>query len=335
MEEAHEAYFRRALGIGAVVTRAIEHKRPRRARSTVGAEGDLVEEPRRHRASTSGLEVDIEHLGLHFPGRRGKRGDQRRALAGDNVIEFQFARADLRQILVKPFGQRGVEVGDVALRIDREEASGRMVEIVDGVLQLLEGIFLALEFAGYVRDRPDGCALLTLAVAERPHAHAQPPSLRARLGADAHLLLQTSTLARRFKEAVDRLRHAGIADESALDRLDVACLRVGEIEVGRVGVNDSAVGVGNEDAVDSLVEDGLEQRASGVLTGRPQDAGGQRKQQEHTNRRQHGQQREYIGLTTGPADQEQPDAGAHQNDRDQQHHADAAALLAGAAAVDG
>ena len=117
-------------------------------------------------------------------------------------------------------------------------------------------------------------------------------------------------------------------------RTSPAC-RVGEIEIGRVGVNDAAVRVGDEDAVDSLVDDGLEQRAGGVLAGRPQDAGGQRKQQEHTDRRQHGQQREDIGLAMGAADQEQPDAGAHQNDRDQQHHADAAALLAGAAAVDG
>src|SRR3954469_10064894 len=190
VEETHEAYFRRALGIGAVVTGAIEHERPRRAGGTVGAEGDLVEQPRRYRAaSTSGLKINIEHLGLHFPGRRGKRGDQRRALTGDNVVELQFARANLCQILIKPFGQRGVEIGDVALRIDREEASGRMVEIVDGVLQLLEGIFLALELAGYVSDRPDGCALLTLTVAERTHAHAEPPPLHAGLGADAHLLL--------------------------------------------------------------------------------------------------------------------------------------------------
>ena len=43
VEEAHEADFGRALRIGAVVLRAIEHERARRAGRAIGAEGKLVE----------------------------------------------------------------------------------------------------------------------------------------------------------------------------------------------------------------------------------------------------------------------------------------------------
>ena len=70
LKEAHEAHFRGALGVAAVIARAIEHERARSPRSAVGAKGDLVEEPRRQRAAAAGLEINIEDLGLHVPGRR-------------------------------------------------------------------------------------------------------------------------------------------------------------------------------------------------------------------------------------------------------------------------
>ena len=68
-------------GSVAVVARAVEHQRARGARRAVGAERDLVEQPHRHRAAAAGLEVEVQHLGLHFAGRGGERGQQRRAVA--------------------------------------------------------------------------------------------------------------------------------------------------------------------------------------------------------------------------------------------------------------
>ena len=68
----------------------------------VGAERDLVEQPHRHRLAAAGLEIEVEHLGLHFAGRGGERGEQRRALAGDDVGELEPAGADLREIVVEP-----------------------------------------------------------------------------------------------------------------------------------------------------------------------------------------------------------------------------------------
>ena len=48
VEEAHEAHFGRALRIGAFVARAVDHERAGGAGCAIGAESELVIEPRRH-----------------------------------------------------------------------------------------------------------------------------------------------------------------------------------------------------------------------------------------------------------------------------------------------
>lgn len=45
---------------------------------------------------------------------------------------------ELGEVDAKPFGERGVEIDDLALAAGGEETGRRMVEIVDGVLQFLE-----------------------------------------------------------------------------------------------------------------------------------------------------------------------------------------------------
>ena len=116
-------------------------------------------------------------------------------------------------------GERGVEIDDVAVAIDREEAGRRVVEIVDRVLQLLEDVFLPLALAGDVGDRPDRelRARACRRRAGRTRMRSQRAGLAARAG-DAHLLLQPAALARRLEQAVDRLRDVRVADEHALDR---------------------------------------------------------------------------------------------------------------------
>jgi hypothetical protein len=74
--------------------------------------------------------------------------------------------------MVEPFGKRGIDVVDVAVGIDREKAGRRMIEIVDGVLQLLKHIFVALEFSGDVGDVPYGQPHGAPGFVERANAHA-------------------------------------------------------------------------------------------------------------------------------------------------------------------
>ena len=58
VEEARESHLGGALRVGAVVAGAVEHQRARGSGHPVGAEGDLVEQPRRQRVPAAGLEID-------------------------------------------------------------------------------------------------------------------------------------------------------------------------------------------------------------------------------------------------------------------------------------
>ena len=93
-----------------------------------------------------------------------------------------------------------------------------MIEIIDGVLQLLEHVFLALAVARHVGDRPHRHARVALALAERAHAHAQPAYGLRRGAWNAHLFLQAAPLAGGLEQAIDRFGDLGIADEDPLDR---------------------------------------------------------------------------------------------------------------------
>ena len=77
--------------------RAVEHQRARGAGRAVGAERHFVEQAHRHRLAAARLEIEVEHLGLHFAGRGIERGEQRGALAGDDIGELERAGADLRR----------------------------------------------------------------------------------------------------------------------------------------------------------------------------------------------------------------------------------------------
>ena len=171
--------------------------------------------PPRIRRSMSNTSV------LTSPGTGHDRGQQRRAVAGDDVGQLQPARADLGEIVIEPVRQRRVDIDEVAGGIDREEAARRMIEIFDRVLQFLEHVLLALAVAGDVGDRPHRVFRLALALAERADPHPQPAALAAVGPGDADLFLLPLAFARRLEQAEHRLGDIGIADEDPLDRTRV------------------------------------------------------------------------------------------------------------------
>ena len=292
-----------------------------------------MEQPYRHRLAAARLEIEVEHLGFDVPRRGVERGQKRGALAGDDVGELERAGADLGEVVVEPVRQRGVEIDDVAGRIDREEAGRRVVEIVDGVLQLLEHVLLALALARDVGDRPHRQPRLALAGAERAHAQPQPAAGIA--AGNAHLLLQPAALARGLEQAVDRFGDIGIADEHPLDRPHVACVRrADQVEISGVGVEHAARCVGDHDAVEGIVDHRLEHRVAGVLAGKPQDAGGDRKQREHADGAEHRQQQQDVGRRMLAPDIDEAGGRPHQEQRDQQHLADRTAARRALAAVE-
>ena len=174
-----------------------------------------------------------------------------------------------------------------------------------------------------------------LAVAERPHLEAQP-TRRPALGAgDAHFLLQALAFARGLEQPVDGLGSVRIADEHALDRPHVVGVRrIDEFEIGGVGVNDAPLAVGDDDAVEGVVDDGFDQRACRFRRRKPQDAGGEREQREHADCGEHRQEGEDVRLGIAAAEHHDAGRGGDQHGGNQQHQDDAAAARRAGAAVD-
>ncbi|MEY9683405.1 hypothetical protein ABIF13_004179 [Bradyrhizobium elkanii] len=325
VEEAHETHLGGALRIGMLVAGAADHQRARGARRAVGAEGELVIEPHRHGLAAAHPQVDVEHLGLDLARHRRNRGQQRRAVARDDVGQFQAARADLGQIVVQPVGQRGVDIGDLAGRIDREEAAWRVIEIFDRVPQLLEHVFLALAVAGDVGDRPNRIFRIALAFAERAYPQPQPATLPGLVAGDADLLLLPLALAGSLQKAEHGLGDVGVADEDPLDRTDLLRPgRAGQREIGGVGIDHVAAGVGDDEPFLGLVGDPRHHRIIGGTVGEADDAGGKGEQVEQPDGGEQRQHAEDIGLRLGAADGHQPDRHRDDAGGDQDHQQDAA-----------
>ena len=201
-----------------LVARAADHQRARRAGHAVGAECELVIEPHRHGLAAAHPQVDVEHFGLDFARHRHDRGQQRGAVAGDDVGQLQPARADLGEVVIEPVRQRGVDIDELAGGIDREEAARRVIEIFDRVLQFLEHVLLALAVAGDVGNRPHRIFRLALAL-RRAAGPASAASGHGAVGAgNADFLLLALAFARGLEQAEHRLRDVGIADEDPFDR---------------------------------------------------------------------------------------------------------------------
>ncbi len=177
--------------------------------------------------------------------------------------------------MIEPCRERRVEIDNVAGRIDRKESCRRMVQVVNGVLEFLENVFLTLAVARHVGDRPHGHARIASALAKWTHPHAQPTAALCRRAGNPHFFLQTTAFARGFEQSVDRLRNVGVADEYSFDRLRfIDAGSAGQIEISSVGIEDTARLVADQDAVDRAVDHGFQQRIALVLAGKPQDTGG-------------------------------------------------------------
>src|SRR5262249_34327434 len=135
------------------------------------------------------------------------------------------------------------------------------------LLEFLEDVFVPLQLARHVRQRPDRHAGFALALAERSDADAQPAAGLALVRADAHLLLPAPPLAGRPEQPIDRLRNPGIADEDPLDRPHVA--GVGGLDqgpVGGIGIEYPPARIGDHDALAGAVEHRLDERIARLAT---------------------------------------------------------------------
>ena len=161
--------------------------------------------PHRQPPAVAGLEIEIEYFRLHVAGRAADRREQRRAVAGHDVLELQSARANLREIVGQPLGQRGIEISHAAAGFEREEPGRRMIEIVDRVLEILENVFLPFAVARHIDDGPHSAARFMLFAAQRPHLQLQPAHRLLAGTGDAHFLAQPPPFTSGLEQAIDRL----------------------------------------------------------------------------------------------------------------------------------
>ena len=155
VEEAGEADLGSTQRLRPLLARAaVEDDGAGRARRAVGGDRNAVEKPHRQALAAPLDEVEVDGLGAVVAALGEHAGKQRHALAADQIAERQRPRLELGDVDAEPLGQGGVEVDDPPVRLGREEAGGRMVEVVDGVLELLEHRLLLGPLAGDVGDGP-------------------------------------------------------------------------------------------------------------------------------------------------------------------------------------
>ena len=332
VEEAGEPHLGGALALRHVLAgRAVEHQRPRRSRRAVIREGDAVEEPHRQALAAALAQVEVMDLGPDLAGAADHTGQQRRAVARHEVGQGQAARAELGEVIVEPARQRGVHVDNLARRIDRHEAGRGMVEIVDGVLQLLEDVLLALAVARHVGDAPQHRPA-DAGPLQRPHLHPVPGHAvrRAERRRQADLLRRHLALAGRLGEPVDRLRHLRRPGEQAFDGEQAvpARRRAGQAPVGLVGVGDAAVTLDNEEAVRGGVGHRPGQVAPRCLAAELDDPDGRGEQGEYAHHREQGEKADDQRLCLFAGQQRQRNRGSDQPARQRQQQQDIAAAWA-------
>ena len=128
----------------------------------------------------------------------------------------------MREIIVEPARQRGVDIGDGTVGIRGEKACRRVIEKIDRVLQFQKNILVAFAFTCHLGDAPERRVLATHAI-DRAHADAIPADRTVtRQGrGEAQLFHAAFAVARRLREAIDSFRHIGRTRKQPLDSAQV------------------------------------------------------------------------------------------------------------------
>ena len=116
------------------------------------------------------LHVDVERRRGHFAGLGFWNLKLEQAFRRDHVGHRQRADVKLREVVVEPLRERRVEMEDRAVGVGRKKAGWRVVEIVDGALQILKKRLVARPLARDVGNRPQHPRVGLFAQRREPHA---------------------------------------------------------------------------------------------------------------------------------------------------------------------
>jgi hypothetical protein len=279
---------------------------------------------RGQRMSVAAAQVEVEPVGPDLA-RQALRGGQDVGAGGD-LGQAQAAGADRREVVAEPGREGRVHVDDRAGRIDREEAGGGVVEIVDRVLEFLEDVLLALALVGDVAHRPQGRG--ATGPLDRAHADAEPgegPLGRAaRRRGHPDLLGMPEAVAGGLGEAVDRLRDLRRADEHPLHRAQAGeGLAAGDAQVRFVGVDEAPALLHHDRALGRGVDDRLGDVVPGGLAGELDRPDGEGEEAEHARHGEERQQPEDQRLGLLARDEGQAHGGTDEQARQHEEQPDA------------
>ncbi len=330
VEETRETHFRRPGFLRRLLAgRAVERERARRAGRAVMAIGDPVQQARGQATPVAAAQVEVDLLGAHRIGRAEARGQHGGVIAGDDVAQGESAGADLGEVEIEPAGERRVHVGNIAVRLGREESGRRVIEEVDRVLQFLEDVFVALALARHVGNGPQrrGRAGGTV---DRPDANAVPAefAVAEQRRGEAQFLGAALALARGLGEAVKRFGRLGRAEEEAVHRAQAGfVIGAAQGEKSFVGVDDPQFALGDDHPVGAGVGDRLGDVVARMRAGELKEADGIGEQGRYAGEGEKGQQGQDIGRgLLVPQDREEGH-DREQGRREQQHQPRTAGAL--------
>ena len=109
------------------------------------------------------------------------------------------------------------------------------------------------------------------------------------------------------------------------DRASARLCRPRQCEVGRIGINDMAALIGDDDAIKGAVGHFTDDWVVGRPIGKLHDPGGERECHEQPDHGQQREQAEDIGLGLDAAEQHEADRSSDHGERDEKHQRRAAA----------
>ena len=268
--------------------------------------------------------------------------DECSAVLGHDLGELEMASSDIGEVEAEPLGERGIEIVDSAVAVGGEEAGGRVVEIGDGLLHLLEASLLPLAVRGHLVDLPDHePAFAACAWIGRHRLHRDAEPARADAGIfigfaerrQAELFAERPALLRGARQAENLLGKIGVAGKGAVWRLhDHAGLKPEQIAVGLVGVEHAAALVGDQRTLRQIVDEGLGDVVARLALPEMQDADGAGEQAEHADHGKAAENGKDEGLGHLARDHGKGDGGDGKPKSERNHEADiafAACLIGG------
>ena len=310
--------------------RAADHQRARGAGQAVLPERDAVQQANGQALAAAALQVHVEALGAHLARTAGDAGEQGGAAARHEIGQGEAAGADLGEIVVQPGGQGGVHVTDVAVGAAGKEAGGGMVEEVDGVLEFLEDVLVALALAGDVGDAPQADVART-GYDERADPHAVPsrgPGRWRQRRRKPQFFRSAPAVPRRLGQAINRLGNLRSSGKQPLDATQLAAvLGLAQAHVIVVGVQEATAPVGDEQTFQPAVANDTGDVAAQRPPGELEQADRVAEQCEDAD---HGEQREQADDEVArvfPRQNGERHRGADQQGGEQDHQARAAGAL--------